>query len=42
MDNVNNKMSSEEYNLFFQEYIANVKSYRNKRLCTQNIFLKFF
>ena len=36
-----NKMSREAYNLFFQEYIEKFKSYKNKRLCTQNIFLRF-
>jgi hypothetical protein len=26
--------------ILFQDYLENVKSYRNKRLCTQNLFLK--
>jgi hypothetical protein len=27
--------------ILFQDYLENVKSYRNKRLCTQNLFSKF-
>jgi hypothetical protein len=34
-------MSSVEYIFLFCEYIENVKSYRNKKLCTQMVFLKF-
>ena len=26
--------------ILFQDYLENVKSYRYKRLCTQNVFLK--
>jgi len=33
-------MSSVAYNLLFQEFIENVKSYRNNKLCTQIVPLK--